>query len=95
MGKTSYKKKSNNLDDSSDCYKEAQTYKSTVIPPLSYWWYDPGVYNLDSIFIPTLYSCIRCYIFILIPHICNTLLAILVGLKLLNYLYFLKRYNKN
>jgi hypothetical protein len=67
MGKTSYKKKSNKkksnkLDDSSDCYKEVQTYKSSVTPPLSYWWYDPGVYNLDSIFIPTFYPYVTPYL---------------------------------
>jgi hypothetical protein len=61
-------KKSRKLDDSSDSdssddfYKKSQTYKPTVIPPLYYWSYDSGVYNLDSVFIPTLYSYVTPYL---------------------------------
>ena len=63
--KTSKKKKhSKKLDDSSDSdcdssenfYKQAQTYRPRVAPPLYYWWYDASIYNLNSIFIPTFYS---------------------------------------
>jgi len=68
--KKSSKKKSKRLDDSSESdldssenfYKKAQTYKPTVVPPLYYWWYDPGVYNLDSVFIPTFYSYVTPYL---------------------------------
>jgi hypothetical protein len=68
--KKSSKKKSKRLDDSSESdldssenfYKKAQTYKPTIVPPLYYWWYDPGVYNLDSVFIPTFYSYVTPYL---------------------------------
>lgn len=63
-------KKSKKLDDDSDSdldssenfYKKAQTYKPTVVPPLYYWWYDPGVYNLRSVYIPTFYSYVTPYL---------------------------------
>ena len=45
-------------DDSSDSdlyIKNISTYKSLVNQPINYWWYDPYVYNLDSIFVPTFY----------------------------------------
>lgn len=45
-------------DDSSDSnlyVKTINTYKPLVNQPINYWWYDPYVYNLDSIFIPTFY----------------------------------------
>ena len=69
--KTSNKAKaSKKLDDSSDSdldssdifYRQAQTYKPAVAPPLYYWWYDPGVYKLDSVFIPTFYSYVTPYL---------------------------------
>lgn len=44
------------LDSSEDFYRRAQTYQPVVTPPLYYWWYDPGVYSLDSIFVPTFYG---------------------------------------
>lgn len=43
------------LDSSEDFYRRAQTYQPVVTPPLYYWWYDPGVYSLDSVFVPTFY----------------------------------------
>ena len=44
------------LDVSSDeLYKRVQSYVP-VTQPIYYWWYDPYVYNLNSIFIPTFYS---------------------------------------
>jgi len=60
--------KSRKIDDSSDSmsdimsdsseefYRQARTYKPTVSSPLYYWWYDPNLYNLSSVFIPTFYS---------------------------------------
>lgn len=50
------------LDSSEDFYRRAQTYKPVVTPPLYYWWYDPGVYGLDSVFVPTFYSYVTPYI---------------------------------
>jgi len=50
------------LDSSEDFYRRAQTYQPVVTPPLYYWWYDPGVYKLNSVFIPTFYSYVTPYI---------------------------------
>ena len=50
------------LDSSEDFYRRAQTYQPVVTPPLYYWWYDPGVYKLSSVFIPTFYSYVTPYI---------------------------------
>jgi hypothetical protein len=44
------------LDVSSDeLYKRVQSYVP-VTQPIYYWWYDPYVYNLNSVFLPTFYS---------------------------------------
>jgi hypothetical protein len=50
------------LDSSDDFYRRAQTYKPVVTPPLYYWWYDPYVYNLSSVYIPTFYSYVTPYL---------------------------------
>jgi hypothetical protein len=50
------------LDSSEDFYRRAQTYQPVVTPPLYYWWYDPAVYKLSSVFIPTFYSYVTPYI---------------------------------
>lgn len=50
------------LNSSEDFYRRAQTYQPVVTPPLYYWWYDPGVYKLSSVFIPTFYSYVTPYI---------------------------------
>jgi hypothetical protein len=50
------------LDSSDNFYKRAQTYKPVVTPPLYYWWYDPYVYNISSVFIPTFYSYVTPYL---------------------------------
>ena len=55
------------LDSSEDFYKKAQTYRPTIVPPLYYWWYDPSIYKLDSIFIPTFYSYTTPYLQISLP----------------------------
>ena len=52
------------LDSSEEFYAKAQTYRPVVAPPLYYWWYDPQVYKLDSIFIPTFYSYVTPYLHI-------------------------------
>jgi hypothetical protein len=44
------------LDVSSDeLYKRVQSYVP-VNQPIYYWWYDPYLYNLNSVFLPTFYS---------------------------------------
>jgi hypothetical protein len=58
---------SSELDSSEDFYKNAQTYRPTIVPPLYYWWYDPSIYKLDSIFIPTFYSYTTPYLQISLP----------------------------
>ncbi len=47
--------------DSDDFYKSVRTYRP-VNQPIYYWWYDPYVYRLDSLYIPTFYSYITPYI---------------------------------
>jgi hypothetical protein len=47
---------SSDLDSSEDFYTMATTYKPVVTPPLYYYWYDPSVYKLESVFIPTFYN---------------------------------------
>ena len=43
------------LDSSSEDYKRAKSYVP-VNQPIYYWWYDPYVYRIDSVYVPTLYS---------------------------------------
>jgi hypothetical protein len=40
---------------SSEDYKRAKSY-IPVNQPIYYWWYDPYVYRLDSIYVPTFYT---------------------------------------
>jgi len=50
------------LDDSSDdFYRRARSYMP-VSQPIYYWWYDPYLYRLDSIYVPTFYAYVRPYI---------------------------------
>ncbi len=51
---------SSDLSSSDDLYKRAKSY--SINQPIYYWWYDPFVYRLDSIYIPTFYSYITPYI---------------------------------
>jgi hypothetical protein len=63
--KKTHKKKNDSDDsdssdtDSSDSeqnIKNITTYTPIINQPIYYWWYDPHIYNLKSIFIPTFYS---------------------------------------
>jgi hypothetical protein len=48
---------SSDSDDSSDdYYRRARSYPYVPSYPFNYWWYDPYVYSLDSVFMPTFYS---------------------------------------
>ena len=68
-GKKKNRKKSKKYDnsddsddsDSDDFYKSIRTYRP-INQPIYYWWYDPYVYKLDSLYIPTFYSYITPYI---------------------------------
>lgn len=65
------KSKQDDSSDSSDSsefnisedniYKRAKSYLPTT-QPIYYWWYDPYVYNLNSLYIPTFYSYVTPYI---------------------------------
>jgi hypothetical protein len=53
---------SSDFDDSSDdIYRRAKSYLPSN-QPIYYWWYDPYVYKLDSLYIPTFYSYVTPYI---------------------------------
>lgn len=41
---------------SSDEYKYINTYVPVASQPISYYWYDPSVYKLDTYYIPTFYA---------------------------------------
>jgi hypothetical protein len=71
--KKSKKKKDSSSSDSSssdssdlvlsntDYYKYTRSYVPTT-QPIYYWWYDPYIYNLKSLYIPTFYSYVTPYI---------------------------------
>jgi hypothetical protein len=43
-------------EDSYDFYREAKSYVPVTSQPLYYMYYDPLVYRLDSVFLPSLYA---------------------------------------
>jgi hypothetical protein len=43
-------------EDSYDFYREAKSYVPVTSQPLYYMYYDPLVYRLDSLFLPTYYA---------------------------------------
>jgi hypothetical protein len=47
---------SDSSDSSDDYYRRARSYPYVPSYPFNYWWYDPYVYSLDSVFMPTFYS---------------------------------------
>jgi hypothetical protein len=74
-GKKSRKSKSKSRhDDSSDSdseylYDDIYSRASSYIPttPMYYWWYDPNLYDIKQIYIPSFYSYMTPYIQISIP----------------------------
>ena len=48
-------------DSSEDFYRRAKSYIPTA-QPIYYWWYDPYLYRLDSVYIPTFYAYVKPYI---------------------------------
>lgn len=55
---------SSSESDSSDSeylYKRSKKYVS-VTSPFNYWWYDPYLYNMSSVYIPTFYSYLTPYV---------------------------------
>lgn len=63
------KKDSSSSESESDSDHDEEylysTYVSTIDQPLFYWWYDPFVYSVDSIFVPTFYTYTTPYIHLL------------------------------
>ena len=47
---------SDDSEDSYDFYREAKSYVPVTSQPLYYMYYDPLVYRLDSLFLPTYYA---------------------------------------
>ena len=47
---------SESSEDSYDFYREAKSYVPVTSQPLYYMYYDPLVYRLDSVYIPTFYQ---------------------------------------
>ena len=74
-GKKSRNSKSKSRrDDSSDSdseylYDDIYSRASSYIPttPMYYWWYDPNLYDIKQIYIPSFYSYMTPYIQISIP----------------------------
>ena len=47
--------------DSDDFYREAKSYVPVASSPFYYMYYDPLVYNVDSVFIPTYYAYVSAF----------------------------------
>jgi len=52
---------SDSSSDSDFIYKKVKKHMP-VSQPIYYWWYDPYIYDIDTVFIPTFYSYITPYI---------------------------------
>jgi hypothetical protein len=50
------------LDDSSEYYRRAAKYVPVINHPINFLFYDPHVYKLDTLFVPTFYSYITPFI---------------------------------
>jgi hypothetical protein len=48
--------------ESEDYYRRAQSYVPIINQPISYFYYDPQVYNLNTVHIPTFYAYVTPYI---------------------------------
>lgn len=61
-GKKSKKSHKKKHDDSSDDFSSSESNNyirskhNTLSQPFYYWWYDPYLYNINSVYIPTFYS---------------------------------------
>lgn len=64
--KKSKRKKDSSSESESESSSEEEyletTYVTTVDHPIYYYWYDPLVYSVDSVYIPTFYSYVTPYI---------------------------------
>lgn len=50
-------------DSSEDFYVKAQSYKPDIVPPVYYYWYDTGLYDIDYLYAPTWYPYTTPYMF--------------------------------
>jgi len=53
---------SSSSDSASSIFSALKSYKKNKGYPITYWWYDPLVYKLDSVYIPTFVAPIVPYI---------------------------------
>jgi hypothetical protein len=60
--RSSSRRNSRNEDDSDDFYRQAAKYVPVTTSPISYLYYDPIVYQVDSVFIPTFYAYLSPYV---------------------------------
>ena len=61
--KSKKRKSSSDSDsDSEDYYRRAQSYVPVINQPISYFYYDPQVYRLNTVHIPTFYAYVTPYI---------------------------------
>lgn len=63
-GGKKHKKDDDDTSSSSDGFDTLKAYKhlSKRIEPITYWWYDPYVYTLPSVYIPTLIPTVVPYV---------------------------------
>jgi hypothetical protein len=59
---------SESILDTENIYRRIKSY-TPEYKQIYYWWYDPYVYNLNSVYIPTFYSYITPYIEISLPYV--------------------------
>ena len=62
--KSSKRRKSKSKDDSSseEYIKKELSYVPVADLPIHHWWYDPSLYKVNSVYIPTFYSYVTPYI---------------------------------
>lgn len=51
-------------DDTADYYRKSSNYTPMLNYPINYFFYDPSLYRLKSLFIPTFYSYLTPFIYI-------------------------------
>jgi hypothetical protein len=60
--RSSRRRSSRSEDDSDEFYRQAAKYVPVTTSPISYLYYDPIVYQVDSVFIPTFYAYLSPYV---------------------------------
>ncbi len=57
-----YRDEDDSESDSDDYYREAKSYVPVSSQPIYYMYYDPLLYKLDSIYVPTFYAYVTPYV---------------------------------